>query len=325
MNRLATGSMLALVGSLVACAALALQFATRAAATAGPRPPLATTGTFPLVSTSSATLKGGVNARGTETTYAFQYGLTTAYGAQTSAVPAGNGTAEIKVSQSITGLQRHTTYHCRLIATNAAGTTIGQDVAFTTKKIPLTFTIAATPNPVVFGNAFSVKGVVSGTDAPGQRIVLQQKPFPYLAGFKDTGPPGLTAADASFSLPVGNLVENTQFRVATVNAPTVQSTVVLERVAVRVSLHVRATGRHGFVRMYGSVEPDVTGAPVTFQLLRRGFQPYAVGRTVLRRATATASRFSRVVRIHHEGLYRTLVQVSNGRQISGRSRAILIR
>ena len=315
-----------MAGALLACVALALPFGTQAATpTPAPKPPSVYTGGFPQVSTSSATLKGTVNPRGTETSYAFQYGLTTAYGAQTSPAPVGNGRAEVKVTQSVTGLQPGTIYHYRLAATSAAGTTNGQDVVFTTKKIPLTFKVAATPNPDVFGSSFSVSGVLSGTSAASHAIVLQANPFPYLGGFKNTGNPEMTDAGGGFSFPVTHLLENTQFRLATVETPSVNSPVVAELVAVRVSLHLRSTGRHGFVRLYGAVEPAEVGALVGLQLLRPRRRPLRVGSTLVQRATASASRFSRVVRIRRGGLYRALVQVGNGRQVSGHSRAVLIR
>jgi hypothetical protein len=65
-------------------------------------------------------------------------------------------------------------------------------------------------------------------------------------------------------------------------------------------------GTPGFVRMYGTVTPR------------------SVGSTTVLRATTGASRFGRVVRIRRGGLYRALVQVNNGKQVSGHSQAILI-
>ena len=71
---------------------------------------------------SSAIVYGHVNPNGLATGYYFQYGTTTAYGAQTPLAPAGNGTISVKLSQTITGLQPATTYHYRIVATNSAGT-----------------------------------------------------------------------------------------------------------------------------------------------------------------------------------------------------------
>jgi hypothetical protein len=321
-----TSSRRLVAGAVLAGAVLALALGSQAATSAPtPKPPLANTGGFPQVSTTSATLKGGVNPHGAETSYAFQYGTTTGYGAQTAPVAVGSGTTEVKVTQTIAGLQSGTLYHYRLVATNAAGTTSGGDATFTTKKIPLTFKIAATPDPSVFGSSFSVTGVLSGTGAAGQPIALQAAPFPYLGGFKSTGATAVTDSGGNFSIRVAGAPLNTQFRVVTVGVPVVKSGAVMERVAVRVSLHLRSTGRPGFVRMYGVVEPAVAGSSVGFQLLRPGRPPLSVAGTKVRHASASASRFSRIVRVRRGGLYRAYVQVSNGRQISNHSRAVLIK
>jgi hypothetical protein len=310
---------------VVASMALGLPLGSQGATTAPtPKAPSVYTEGYTGVSISSATIKGSVNPHGLETSYVFQYGSTTAYGAQTSAAPVGAGTATVQVSQPITGLQPGTIYHYRLVATSAAGTTTGQDAAFTTKKIPLTFKLATAPNPVVFGNSFSVSGTLSGTEAANHEVVLQANPFPYLEGFKNTGNPELTDAAGNFTFTVRDLLENTQFRVTAIGTPTVNSAAKIERVALRVSLHLRSTGRPGFVRMYGAVRPAAGGARVYFQLLRPGLRPLTVGSTSLRRAAAGTSRFIRVVRIRRGGLYRAIVRVDNGKQVPGHSRALLI-
>ncbi len=334
MTMFTTSRRVALTGTLLASAVLALPFGSQADTPAPvpapkpPPPPSVYTGGVTAVSTTSATLKGGVNPHGLETSYVFQYGPATTYGAQTSAAPVGSGTTSVQVSEPITGLQPGATYHYRIVATSAAGTTSGGDVAFTTKKIPLTFKVTATPDPVVFGNSFAVSGTLSGTEAANHEVVLQATPFPYLRGFKDTGNPQVTNAAGNFSFPVASLLENTQFRVATVataGVPAVNSHPIIERVAVRVSLHVRSTGRPGFVRLYGSVKPAEAGASVGLQLLRPGQKALSVAVTKVKRATTSASRFDRIVRIRRGGLYRAIVWVDNGKQVPGHSRAILIR
>jgi hypothetical protein len=95
-------------------------------------PPSATTGAVTDVTTTSGTVTGTVNPNGESTTYSFQFGTTTGYGSQTSPQSAGAGTAEESVSGAITGLAAGTTYHYRLIATNASATTVGADMTFTT-------------------------------------------------------------------------------------------------------------------------------------------------------------------------------------------------
>ena len=327
MTKLTTNRRIALAGALLTCATLAAPFGSQAAASKPAIPPNVYTGTFVGVSTTSATLNGSVNPHGVETVYAFQYGPTTAYGTQTSPTGVGSGTTGARVSQTITGLAPGTTYHCRLVATNAAGTSNGQDVVFTTKakKIPLRFEITATPDPVVFGDSLSVSGVLTGTEAADHGIVLQADPFPYLGIFREMSAPTMTNAGGDFSFPVANLLKNTRFRIAPVGSQTIGGRTILEQVAARVSLHVRSTGRHGFVRLYGAVEPTEVGASVSFQLLRPHRPLLGVGWTKVGRATTSASRFGRMVRIRRAGLYRAVVFVGNGMQVTGYSRTLLVR
>ncbi len=325
MTTLTTNRRIVLAGALLMSAALARPFGSQAAtATPAPKAPSVNTGGFVVVNPSSVALEGSVNPRGLATVYYFQFGTTTRYGARTSPASAGSGVEAVKVSQTIAGLSPGATYHYRLIARNAAGTTKGEDETFTTKKMPFTFKLAATPHPAVFGSSISVRGVMSGTGAANHEVVLQSDPFPYRAGFKSTGRAELTSATGRFSFSVADLKENTKFRVATVGVPAASSHVVRERVAVRVSLHLGSAGRPGFVRLYGTVAPAETGALVAFQLLQPGLPLRGVGRTVVQRATAGTSRFSHVVRIRSGGLYRAVVLVNNNRQVPGHSQAIMI-
>jgi hypothetical protein len=138
------------------------------------------------------------------------------------------------------------------------------------------------------------------------------------------GNPELANSAGGFSFPYVGLLENTQLRVVTVGSPVVASPVVLESVAVRVSFHVRRARRHGFVRLYGDVAPAEVGALVGFQLLTPG-RSVNQGGTVVEAGTPTVSRFSRIVRLRHPGLYRALVKVNDGAHVSNYSQPILVR
>ena len=98
--------------------------------------PSATTGPALSLTSSSANVTGTVNPNGEATTYSFQFGTTTGYGSQTNPQSAGAGTENQVVSATLTGLQPGATYHYRLIATNASGTTVGADATFTTLGAP---------------------------------------------------------------------------------------------------------------------------------------------------------------------------------------------
>jgi hypothetical protein len=104
-----------------------------------PVPPTVTGQAAQDITPSRVALTGLVNPNGMSTTYYFEYGPTTAYG---TSVPvthdgdAGLGSDLVAVVRRISGLQPGTTYHFRLVATNVAGTTPGQDQMFTTTTPP---------------------------------------------------------------------------------------------------------------------------------------------------------------------------------------------
>jgi hypothetical protein len=88
------------------------------------------------VDVDRATLKAQIDPGGTNTTYYFEYGTTTAYGSTAPAPPPGTAltspTQPQAVSATVTGLSDNTTYHWRVVAINDAGTTTGGDHTFTT-------------------------------------------------------------------------------------------------------------------------------------------------------------------------------------------------
>jgi hypothetical protein len=296
-----------------------------AAAAAGAGQPTAHTGEASQLTVSSATLKGSVYPGGMSVSYHFEYGPTTAYGTQTAATPLPPGTQTIHVEVPIAGLGAGAIYHYRLVVLSPAGTIGGSDRTFVTKRVPLTFPTLLIPHRVAFERRFSVTGTLSGTESANRPVVLQMEPFPFLAGFKDAGPVQLTGPDGSFSFKVAGLSENTQLRVAALGPQPVVSRVTAALVMVRVTLHVRSTGRPGFVRVFGTVTPTQPGAAVELQLLRRGRKPMGVGSTPLLHGGALTASFGRVVRIHRVGLYRAYVHVSSGKQISSASAPVLIR
>ena len=103
----------------------------------------ATTNPASSVSCTSATLNGTVNANGSSTTVTFEYGTTTSYGSTITATPSPvTGSTATSVSANLSGLATCTTYHFRVKAVSAGGTTYGEDQTFTTLCGP-----SATTNP----------------------------------------------------------------------------------------------------------------------------------------------------------------------------------
>jgi hypothetical protein len=88
------------------------------------------------ITDTTALLAGYVNPNGLHTTYRFEYGTDTSYGSTTALDNAGSGATNAPATKAVTGLQPNTTYHFRLVATNAAGEAQGADQAFTTAANP---------------------------------------------------------------------------------------------------------------------------------------------------------------------------------------------
>ena len=104
----------------------------------------AVTGQATHISAEGATLTGYVSPpEGAEATYEFEYGKTTSYGMKVPLRAARVGTSATwkMASQSISGLERETTYHYRLVATSGSKSSDGQDHTFVTSP----WTVQSTP------------------------------------------------------------------------------------------------------------------------------------------------------------------------------------
>jgi len=93
--------------------------------------PVAITLAATSITGTSATLNGTVNPNTLATNYYFEWGTSTSYGNVTTTTAAGSGSVSLDVNAPISGLVAGTTYHFRLVATNADGTTNGSDLTFT--------------------------------------------------------------------------------------------------------------------------------------------------------------------------------------------------
>lgn len=144
---------------LAPAAAVLAVLALAAIAVAASSPTVAT-GTHSNVGENSAVLHGTINPNGSATTYYFEWGLTTAYGVNSVAHSAGHGTKAVAVSTTATGLIPGTAYHYRLVATNAAGTTVGADRTFTTAGNPPPG-VTTGPASQVGKNSATVTAVIS--------------------------------------------------------------------------------------------------------------------------------------------------------------------
>ncbi len=160
-------------------------------------PPAAATASPASVTTMTATLAGAMNPAGTAATVYFEYGPTALYGSVTPNQSFPAGTSLVEVFSPITGLSAGSTYHYRLVATNAGGTAMGNDVSFVANS---SGSGGATAVPTTTtGNAIDVDRQVAtleGTVNPNSGGTLAQ--FQY--GF---------TTDYEFATPVQNIGNGT--------------------------------------------------------------------------------------------------------------------
>jgi YVTN family beta-propeller protein len=91
------------------------------------RPPLARTLAARVLETTRARLVGKISPEGTTTRYRFQWGRTRRYGRFTPWRRITGSAKARSIAAVIKGLHPATTYHYRLVATSAAGTSRGRD------------------------------------------------------------------------------------------------------------------------------------------------------------------------------------------------------
>jgi hypothetical protein len=197
--------------------------------------PTVATGTHTQVTDTSVVLHGSINPNGSATTYYFQWGLTTAYGIQSDGRSAGHGAKPVSVSTTAGGLIPGTIYHYRLVATNAAGTTVGADHTVTTAGNPPP-NVATGPASQVAKNSATVTAVIS----PNKQATTYY--FEY----------GTTMAYGSQTIP------------ATIPAGTAPVTVAqtIQGLEARTIFHFRIVALHGNT-------PPQPGSDVTFMTLPR--------------------------------------------------------
>jgi hypothetical protein len=112
------------------------------------------------VGSTTATVNGTVNANNASTTGTFEYGLNTTYGKVVTATQSPvTGSTDTAVSRQLTSLIPNTTYHYRVVATNANDTVYGLDMTFTTSGSAPTATTGAASGVSTTGA--TLKGTVN--------------------------------------------------------------------------------------------------------------------------------------------------------------------
>jgi hypothetical protein len=175
------------------------------------------------ITQTSASLSASVNPNGFPVSECrFEYGTTTAYGKSATCTPApGSGESPVAVSASVSALSPSTAYHFRISATNAGGTSLGEDTSFTTQPSAPPPTVATTAATSVTRTLATVNGTVN----PNSGNVTECN-FEYgtTASYGSTAPcsslPGSGTSPVAATAPVGNLSPATtyHFRISATNA-----------------------------------------------------------------------------------------------------------
>jgi hypothetical protein len=245
--------------------------------------PNATTGSVSSVSATSAILHGGVNPNGQDTSWHFEFGTSTSYGMSTATKGAGSGTGSVNVSAALGGLVPGTTYHYRLVATNASGTTGGADRTFTTVGAPVVATGGA--QAVGLTNATLTGSVDPKTHATNWY-------FEYGTSTRYGSRTSTQRLDANtgnrgVNVVVSKLAPGTTYHyrlVASNSAGTSRGTdVSFTTVAISVTAAIssyKAMYAH-FVRLSGTISSGQAGATVTIMAQRFGEPAFSATGTVL--------------------------------------------
>jgi hypothetical protein len=246
----------------------------RAFSTSGP--PTVRTDPARDVSGTTATPTGAVDPRGRRTTWYFEYGTTTRYGARTATQDAGSGFGARSVTAAISNLRPATTYHFRLVASSDAGTSRGADLAFTTAGVTLTVPALR----VVYGRAVTLSGTVPTRRAGEVVVVLAQR---LGEGSFRTVASVLTGADGAWSYLARPTIRTSY--AASWQSGTSPATVVGVRPAVSLRRITRG-------RLVVRVSPDRSFAGRFVKLQRRA----ASGRWITLRRVRLNGRSSRIFR-----------------------------
>jgi hypothetical protein len=181
-----------------------------------PRP---ATGAAAATGPTSASAAATVNPRGNETQVVFDYGPTTAYGATSPPIAVPNGADAVALTGVLTDLTPSTTYHVRVRATNAEGTTTGADTTLTTPKGDADGDGVAVPADCNDANPAIHPGAV---DKPGDKIDQD-----------------CSGADATFP----ELTATTNFTYRFFRTGTVVAKIEISRLKGGESAKIRCTGR----------------------------------------------------------------------------------
>jgi hypothetical protein len=114
----------------------------------------------------SATLNGTIDPGGVSSTYHFEYGQDINYGSQTAESDPLSGTGAVAATGPVTGLLPNTTYHYRIVGTNASGSITGEDQTVTTDAAPPTLDGSPAFASVIKTTGAKLNGTLNPNSSP---------------------------------------------------------------------------------------------------------------------------------------------------------------
>ena len=196
------------------------------------------------LTTRTVLITGQIVPNARVTTWHIDDGRTPAYGSATTDQTLAAGTTAVPVSATLSGLAPHTTYHYRIVTSNADGTTTGTDGTFTTAS---------------FAGVTTARGALTATASGRVRVTVA---CPSRASGPCTGLLALTTRVQSGSVRHPKLTTLTlgqaHFSCAAGTRRTI--TVVL---STRARALLRAAGRRGLAITLRASARDANGVSAT--------------------------------------------------------------
>lgn len=173
------------------------------------------------VTASTATLRGTVNPLGQSVSAcSLEFGTTESYGANVPCTPSpGSGTSPVAVSGAVTNLSASTTYHFRVVATSAGGTSYGTDRTFTTP--PDAPSVLTEPASSVTQTSATLNALIDPNGAEVSACTLEYGATESYGAAEPCSPsPGSGATPVAVSAGIGGLSPNAtyHFRVVATSA-----------------------------------------------------------------------------------------------------------
>lgn len=185
---------------------------------------------------------------------------------------------------------------------------------------PHQLTIAASSPRIVFGETVTLSGKLTGADAAGETVTLQEDPFPF-GEFRNAATT-LTAADGAYRFD-RTPPANVKYRANAKSKSPATSPEVVVAVAPKITFGVsdRTPDAGDKVRFAGTVAPAHDGQKVSIQRRTSSGRYRTIARATLTDAGDAVSNWKRTLTINSTGTFRVVLPLHDD-HATGKSRRI---